>query len=460
MTQTTRAAARLLVLALAIVMAASSHAQTRGVPLDLSGYDPACGVTVEQSRELLTLRWPAGGGEIAQLVLDLRPGKPLCARMDVAAKAGETFRTVLQNVDPAAFVTVGDREAPTGRPPEMSVFNVFFDTPANRPHQTHRSSFELRNASVRSRGRRATVTLGELTAGPFAGHWEITVYAGARLIHLEAVVRTQRARTAFLYDMGLVSEALPASRLAWVDTQGVTHTTEPSAGDHHEAVRHRAIVAETDGGAVACFPPPHQYFFPRDLTENQQTVWYGSNHRGLDPRHGFGIRQTERGGGSYVPWFNAPPGSTQRLGVFLLLTRGKTEDALRETLRFTHGDRFVTLDGYRTFTSHFHMAIAMAALEEQARGTQRSTPDFVRMFKDLGVNIVHLAEFHGDGHPQDPGQVRLAELQAMFDECQRLSDEQLLFLPGEEANVYLGLPAPGGTPDTGFTSSPDPSTGP
>ena len=92
------------------------------------------------------------------------------------------------------------------------------------------------------------------------------------------------------------------------------------------------------------------------------------------------------------------------------------------------------------------MAIAMAALQEKARGKARSTPDFVQMFKDMGVEMVHLAEFHGDGHPQDPGPVRLAEMQAMFDECRRLSDGKLLLMPGEEANVYLGLPGPGRHP--------------
>ena len=57
--------------------------------------------------------------------------------------------------------------------------------------------------------------------------------------------------------------------------------------------------------------------------------------------------------------------------------------------------------------------------------------------------MVHLAEFHGDGHPRDPGRLRLTELQAMFEECRRLSDGDLLLMPGEEANVYLGLPQPG-----------------
>jgi hypothetical protein len=127
----------------------------------------------------------------------------------------------------------------------------------------------------------------------------------------------------------------------------------------------------------------------------------------------------------------------------LLITRGSANEALEETLRFTHGDRFPHLEGYQTLTSHFHMAIATAELEEKARGLTRSIPDFVGMFKDMGANMVHLAEFHGDGHPQDPGPRRLSELQALFDECRRLSDNDLLLIPGEEANVYLGLPQPG-----------------
>src|SRR5262249_48051484 len=72
--------------------------------------------------------------------------------------------------------------------------------------------------------------------------------------------------------------------------------------------------------------------------------------------------------------------------------------------------------------------------------------DLVRMFKEMGVNAVHLAEFHGDGHPKDPGPLRLPELEAMFSECRRLSDDQLLLIPGEEANEFLGVQDPGRHP--------------
>src|SRR5262249_14970820 len=245
---------------------------------------------------------------------------------------------------------------------------------------------------------------------------------------------------------GLSFAAATPTRWAWVDPDGKLCRGR-ARGDEAvraRAVRHRLLIAETSAGAVACLPPPHPVFFPRDLTGNLRTAWFGCGHRGLDLRFGFGIRQAETGGGSFVPWFNAPTGSDQRLGVFYLLSSGNAEEALRDTLRYTNGDRFPTVPGYHTMTSHWHMATAVAALQEKAKARKRSMPDFVGMFKDMGVEMVHLAEFHGDGHPQDAGPLRLTEMEAMFDECRRLSDEKLLLIPGEEANApYLGLPQPG-----------------
>ncbi|HMF37381.1 MAG TPA: hypothetical protein VKF17_12105 [Isosphaeraceae bacterium] len=58
---------------------ASWHAPARDVVVDLSGYDPGCGVAVERDHEMLTMRWPLENGEAGRLVLDLRDGKPFCA---------------------------------------------------------------------------------------------------------------------------------------------------------------------------------------------------------------------------------------------------------------------------------------------------------------------------------------------------------------------------------------------
>jgi hypothetical protein len=205
-------------------------------------------------------------------------------------------------------------------------------------------------------------------------------------------------------------------------------------------------VGSSPRGGLACFSPPHQFQFPRDYSTNLGFVWQGKDYQGLKDKVGFGIRQNKDGGGNFVPWFNAPPGTAQRLGMFLLLA-DSAEAALAQTARYTHDDRFVELPGYKTLTSHYHMAIAVAAMEEKQRGINRTEPpEYAQVFRDLGVNMVHLGEFHGDGHPKDPGPLRLPEMQAMFGECQRWSDDKLLLIPGEEINEFLGVQVQGKHP--------------
>lgn len=414
--------------------------------VDLSGYRPECGIRIERERNLLLCSWDWSEGqrkETGTVEVDLRPGRPLIHRMG-AAESGPagaaTTTTTLENADPVTFLLVGSREAPSGRPPGMSAFNVFFDAPAKRPFQKYLAKLNLKRVRVASQGRRATVSIGDVTAGSFSGELRLTFYDGAGLVHLETVLHTDEDRRAILYDTGLVLADSRKVRLSWFDTEGKFQHQEanPTGPDQAMKVAHRVLGVERGPGSVACFPPPHQFYSPRDLTDNLSTVWYGKGHRDLEPRTGFGIRQSETGGGSFVPWFNAPPGTEQHLGVFYLLSSRGADEALKAALKYTHGDRFPDLAGYRKFTTHWHMAITMAALEAKKKGQAATVPDFVRMFKAMGVDIVHLAEFHGDGHPQDPGPVRLAEMKAMFDECRRVSDDNLLVLPGEEANVALG----------------------
>lgn len=419
------------------------------VAVDLSGVRPGDGITVQRAGDELTVTWPLGEtrGEVGQIALGLNADGPLIKHFGIADATGGVITPVLQGVDPVVFLTVGARVAPAGRPPGMSEFNVFFDSPAKRPFQSHVSKLNLTHARVATRPGRATIVLGRLSAGPFDGSLEIQVFTGTRLIQMEAVLSTQEESRAYVYGAGLVGATNVCDRVSWIDTSDAFHRAAitNTTPDEPRMVRYRTIVAERNQGSVACFPPPHAFFYPRDFTDNQSTVWAGRGHGGLD-RSGFGIRQTENGGGNFVPWFNAPPGTQQRLGVFYLITRGNAEAALAEVKRYTHGDRFPDLPGHVTFTSHWHMAVTMAAMKEIAEKPTRSTPDFVKMFKDMNVRVVHLAEFHGDGHPQDPGPVRLAEMRAMFDECRRLSDASLTFLPGEEANVHLGIKKPGQHP--------------
>src|SRR5205823_6238046 len=123
----------LTIVASALVM--TSARASEEIPVDLSGYDPSCGVDDRRDGPRLTVAWPIAPGEFGRLVLDLRPGRPLIERLGVGEDAAGPVRELLKGVDPVTYLTVGTRVAPPGRPPGMSVFNVFFDSPAQRPHQ-------------------------------------------------------------------------------------------------------------------------------------------------------------------------------------------------------------------------------------------------------------------------------------------------------------------------------------
>jgi hypothetical protein len=411
------------------------------VAVDLSGYSRECGVEVSHKSGKLQVWWPTADDELALLSFNLEPGEPLIDELGVLDDNGPP--ALLQKADPAVFVTVGSRDVPPGKPPEQ-VWQVFFDNPHRRPHKTYASTLDKQKVRVTSHHRRAVVSIDKLTVGPFSGAFEFTFYPGCRLFRVDAVVSTKQDRLAIFYDAGLISNAPPETSFAWMDTEG--RMQQAPVEEHTEArplaVRHRTVILESDVGlgSLACFPPPHQFQFPRDYSDNLRFVWGGRGYNGLTDRFGFGVRQNKDGGGNFVPWFNAPPGTEQRMGVFYLLTPGSAEDALRETLKYTNGDRFPELPGHLTMTSHWHMAIAVAAMQRQGDAKDNSpTPDWVRMFKDMNVNMVHLGEFHGDGHQKDPGPLRLPEMTAMFDECRRWSDERLLVIPGEEVNEFLGL---------------------
>ena len=437
---------RFVISSVFVIAAAGAAAAGEPVAADLSEYAESAGVVVKSVEGTLDVSWPMEGGESGHLVVNLDPEKPRFSSIGVGETIGGPWKDVLRDQTPALFLTVGTRQAPGNRPPGMSVFNTFFDNPHKREHASVKGMASLASVKVASEGRSVRITLDSIKAGPFAGAWHVVVYPDCRLIQLEAVVATVAENSAFLYDLGMVSAEESPHRMAWKDTEGTLRreTIAAKAPDRAIAVRHRTIVEETPAGSIACFPPPHSFFFPRDYTDNVHTVWAGSDHRKREPRFGFGIRQDEHGGGNFVPWFNAPPETEQRLQGFFLVTAGDATKALAEVLKFTHGDRFPNVKGHLTFTSHYHMAVALAAISERAAGRRPNpSPDFVTMFKDMNVNAVHLAEFHGDGHQSDAGPLRLPELDSMFSECKRLSDENLLMIPGEEVDDFLGFHRPG-----------------
>ncbi len=401
-----------------------------GIDVDLAGHKPTSGVVIHHDGPRLRMTWPMAEGEHGVLILQLADKEPLIEELGIAKTADGPTSPLLRKVNPMTRLTVGIRDLST------QGWNAFFDNPPQRPHETFVAVLQAKKVRAHSQGRHSTLILDGLTAGPFHGDLRFTVYPGCRLVHTEAVVRTEKDACAILYDAGLTSAKPDWKTIAWLDTndtlQRVSATFQETSTPI--AARHRTIIAESDGGSIALFPPPHQYLYPLDFADNLQFVWYG---------RGFGVRQPPEGDKRFVPWVNAPPRTQQHLSIFYCLSRDKAPQVLEEVRRFTHGDRFKKLDGYRTFTSHYHIEHTLAFLKQQKQQrTDRvpkglEEPAFVKTFRAHGVDIVHLAEFHVAHTPEFTAQ-RLPQLQALHRECRRLSDERILVLPGEEPNVHLG----------------------
>jgi hypothetical protein len=390
------------------------------VAVDLSRYDAACGVRIEKRERALRVEWPAGAGTRAATVA-LDPAKPLFASLEADGKE------LARDVRPDYRITTGAR---VSRPNERY---VFFDKPADQKNgrvKVHDARFELSSARVESDGARASIAFSKLSAGPFSGELVVRFYAGSPFVHVEAALSLEEKLVAYLYDFTLAGDW---KTVAWNDNATEQWIRVAPEGEPKPVgVRNRAIFAEAEAGSVGIFPAPHAFFFPRDVTTNLKTAQVGKGR--------FGLRQDPAGGGSFVPWFDAPPGRTQRMAAFVWLGPEKAEAALERLKKYTHDDTFKPMDGRVTFTSHWHVRLTMNELAGKGAAAEAA-----RVFKAMNVNVVHLAEFHGDGNPSDPGPKRLPQLQKMFEVCRAHSDDRLLFIPGEEANAQLNMPAPKGT---------------
>ena len=393
--------------------------------VDLSHYDPACGIRIEQRNRELHVEWQAGAGSMRTAIFNLDPSRPLIAALEADGK------TLARDLRPRYTLSTGTR---VQRPGERY---IFFDKPAdqkNGPVKTGDAAFELSSVRASSEGKRARLTLGSMAAGVFSGELHVSVYSGSPFLHFEAALGLEENQVAYIYDFTLEGDW---KSVAWKDN--VTDQWVRVAPDgplKPVGVRHRAIFAESAAGSVGVFPAPHAFFYPHDWTTNFKFAQVGKGR--------FGLRQDVAGGpghqGAYIPWIDAPAGKVQRLAAFVWLGAEKPEATLERLLKYTHGDAFPPIDGRTTFTSHWHLQLTMNDLAGKPAAAEAAT-----IFKAMNVNVVHLAEFHGDGHPADPGPQRLTELKHMFDVCRRHSDDRLLFIPGEEANAQLNIPPPKGT---------------
>lgn len=408
-----------------------THELCAQVKVDLKEFNKKNGVTAKVKGDELSVSWPAGDRVTGKLVFDLSTDAPVFK--SIALQQGKETSQIASALDPAFILTVGKRDLVS-----QNGWNIFFDKVPNKPHKSHRVEMSKKSAAITTNGSRTIISIGSLSAPGFTGNLEITLYNGSPLMNIAAVMSTEIDSTAILYDAGLYSKNVAWKQVGWSDVKEQMQSLTPAMNKTPTLldVKYRTVIGENETGSMAVFPGPHQYFYPLDEAFNLKFVWAGNRYRDMVDGYGIGIRQDLYGDRRFVPWFNAPPNTKQRLNFFVLLNNGDATRTLDEVKKFTNNDRFPSLPGYKTMASHFHNEFIMKVV--MAGKPIPEKPTFVEVFKRSGLDMVHLGEFHYTAHPTGPDSLRLKELHALFEQCERLSSKDFLLIPGEEPNEFLG----------------------
>jgi hypothetical protein len=393
---------------------------------DLSAVKPGA-VTVSASEDSLNVGWSDADNHQWQAIFSLDPSKPLIT--SIAADG----RKVVDRANPVFRCSTGTR---TGG------WDAFFDFPPRDSEGTRSFLQEFHPTKVVARtvGDRVEVSFDGMRLGIFSGTLRYVFYPGSSLIQQVAVLSTNEPDTAYYYDAGLRMTANEdrrpgenmASSIAYFDPTGKFQEITPSYGSerHTLQVRYRSVAAKMGSGSIAAFPAPHRYLFARDYSTNLGYAWYGS-WRG---QVSLGIQQPPDDNTQIYPWINAPPGTEQEMGLFLLLGSGEPSDTLRQVLAYTHSDRYAHVKGFVTFAPHWHLAYTEQAM---ANGLTWEPP-FKAEMKAIGLDSAMINDFHGDGHPSDLTDLRLHELDEYYKACRAQSDKDFLLIPSDEADILLG----------------------
>ena len=473
---------------LGTLLFASLSPRAAALPCDMQEYKALDGLSASIRDDTLTLTWSGERDTALRLVLTVSEGSPRVVEMAVR-RPGASWTNLARDLTPEFNVTSGLRrisEQQLGPLRDLGVeitpeiiekekWVVFWDAPLTVPGlagtnpDLPRRDKEIRRAaslfkttacSVKTDGSRLEVSFDGLSMGIFAGRLQYTVYRGSNLVRQEAIASTDEPSVAYKYAAGLRGfQAKNAPRVVWRDTSSDWQKYEFGGSANSSPVplraRNRLVLVEAEGGSIAVFPPPHKFFFAREIEMNLGYVWYrkdGQDSFSVGVRHGdreemyrpYGVSerlwqrrvtQSRRFAEGNFALYNAPPGTEQRMAVYFYLSPDDPVAAQRQVLAYTHDDTYKPLPGYKVAVSHFHTHFS-----EQLRdaGTLDLQPPWLPAFRARGINIAMMSDFHADSNPSDPGPIRLAEMDSYFEACRRHSDRDFLLLPGEEANAHLG----------------------
>ena len=452
---------------------AAARAAAAPLPCDFAKYSAQPGLEARIQQDELVASWKGQGSDELRMRYAIEQGEPIVRELAIMKNGAWT--ALGENLHAEYDVTSGVRRMSEQQAAPLRALGVeltpdvvdanrwyaFWDaplqvpgmregqrTPRNlglprRPDEIRRAHATFASASCRvtTDGARLEVEFPGLSIGIFSGALRFTVYRGTNLVRMEAVAATSEPWVAYKYEGGLRGFSRDAgSRIAWRDQGG--HAQQYRFGgvasDSRVPVRaaNRLLIAEGRRGSIAVFPPPHTFFFTREVETNLGYVWYRHDR---DDRFGIGVRQAD--GEDVAEYsenfalYNAPPGTPQRMAVYVYATAGDADAARAAALAFTHGAVFKPLPGYQTFVNHFHLRFTQRL---RARGSLDAQMEDLNAMRALGLNIVGLSDFHGDLHPDDAGPLRFKDWKDYGEASRKASDIDFLVTPWEEPSAYFG----------------------
>ncbi|MFN7917353.1 MAG: hypothetical protein U0Q55_18555 [Vicinamibacterales bacterium] len=399
---------------------------------DVSGYRPGPGLTAASSGDVLTVSWQGDGTEEGRVRFAVASGTPTVLDLSMRPRGG-AWSTLLTNAVPDVRVISGIRRMSNQQMSPLRGLGVelteeivsrfrwepFWDAPLDLaqpsgrggnpppavgvggqpglprdPSEIRRDAtrFHVSGCSVTSNGGRLEVTFPGVTLGVFEGSLRYTFFRGTNLIQQDVLATTRSQWVAYKYHAGLKGlRPDAATRIAWRDIannwQEYKFGGVPNVDEVPLATSSRVVVMEKSGsGSVAAFPPPHTFFWAREIAIN---LGYNFYQHAPDGTFSFGVRQADHEDDSEnqanFALYSARPGTTQRMTVFLYPTRETAQRAFDGALTFTHGDRFKPVPGYQVMNHHYHMDLGQRL--GQAGSLDAYIPDLAAI-RAIGVNIV------------------------------------------------------------------------
>jgi hypothetical protein len=431
-----------------IAIAVALTVRGDAIGCNLSGYHAAAGLTASATDRELTIAWDGNHDQMLRMRLGIEDGNPIIEELALQHKNGP-WVTLMSHATPEFSVVSGLRRMTnqqldplagigvkiTPEVLERYKWEAFWDAPLNipgtdpahndctppqrgvlnqpglprSPSEIKRAtaSFHAQKCDVKTNGARLEVSFPGVQLGVFAGRLQFTVYKGTNLIKVEVIASTQEPSVAYKYDAGVKGIAIqPASRMVWRDLAGKAQEYlfggARNRGPVIVTTDNRVIAAEAKGGSIAAFPPPHNFFWAREISVNLGYSWY---RKDSDSSFSFGVHQAEQeagapGGedrGQNFALRSARPGTDQRMPVYLYASLDSAPSTLESALAFTRGDHFKPLAGYQVMATHFHMGLVAKALH--AGGADAKVPD-LEVLRAAGVTIV--APIDGSGVEPPP----------------------------------------------------------